>query len=193
MAVIRYITHPNVAVDPDVPVTEWGLSAEGRRRAAALFEQPWIRTVERIVSSDENKAVETAQLLAGHLDLEVEVRSGIGENDRTATGFVPPDEFEQMADAFFERPTESVRGWERAIDAQARVVTGLADLLDDQQGSTACTIVVGHGAVGTLWFCHLTNQVIDRRHDQPGQGHYYTVNRASHSVLHAWHPIDEVG
>ncbi len=192
MNVIRYITHPNVAIDPRVPVAKWQLSDEGRRRAMAMLSQPWIQTVDRIISSDETKALETAQILGTHLDLKVEVRTGIGENDRTSTGFVPPDEFELLADAFFERPHDSVRGWERAIDAQTRITAGLADLLDDQRASASCTAVVGHGAVGTLWFCHLTNQEIDRRHDQPGQGCYYRLDGASRAVTHPWRPIDDM-
>ncbi|MCB0967237.1 MAG: histidine phosphatase family protein [Ilumatobacter sp.] len=155
-----------------------------------MLEQPWVSTIGRIVSSTETKAVETAELLATHLGLDVEVRTGLGENDRSATGFVPPDEFEQLADAFFAEPEQSVRGWERAIDAQQRIVAGLADLLG--AGDAHSTAVVGHGAVGTLWYCHLTDQAIDRRHDQPGQGHYFTVDTTSGRVLHRWHPVDQI-
>ena len=34
-----------------------------------------------------------------------------------------------MADAFFAKPEESVRGWERAVDAQARVAAAVDDIL----------------------------------------------------------------
>ncbi len=188
MHTLRYITHPNVEIDPAVPVPAWGLSDEGRRRAAAMLGQPWIAEVRRLVSSDESKAVETAEIIGAHLGLEVEVRSGIGENDRSATGFVPPDEFEQLADAFFATPDESVRGWERAVDAQTRIVGGLADLLaGDGEGDVA---VVGHGGVGTLWYCHLLGVPIDRRHDQPGQGHYFSVDLGTARPVHHWRPID---
>lgn len=36
------------------------------------------------------------------------------ENDRSSTGFLPPEEFEVVADAFFAQPGVSVRGWETA-------------------------------------------------------------------------------
>lgn len=187
MSRLFYISHPNVAVDPSVPVPEWGLSDEGRRRAIAMLDQPWVPSIGRVVSSTETKAVETAQILADHLGLTAETRSGVGENDRSATGFVPPDEFEQLADAFFAEPELSVRGWERAIDAQRRVAEGLSDLFraDDD------VAVIGHGGVGTLWYCHLAGIPIDRRHDQPGQGHYYEVDLTTGAVVHPWRPIDE--
>ena len=190
MRALRYITHPQVAVDPGTPVTRWALSAVGRHRAEAMCRQPWVAGIRRLVSSDEVKAVQTAEVISRHVGVHVEVRAGIGENDRSATGFVPPDRFEVLADRFFAAPEESVEGWERAVDAQARIAAGLADLLADEAGGDVA--VVGHGAVGTLWWCALRAQPVDRRHDQPGQGHYFTVDRATRTVLHGWRPIDEL-
>ncbi len=206
MSILRYITHPSVNIDPNVPVPRWGLSEKGRRQTQAMLRQPWVASIGRIVSSGETKALETAEILAAHLGLTVEVRPGTGENDRSATGFVPPDEFERLADTFFAQPEVSIQGWERAVDAQARIVSGLADLLDpatqlDQTTdnpatniSTATDIaVIGHGGVGTLWYCHLTGKAINRKHDQPGQGHYFSADLVTSSVLHAWQPIDGLG
>ena len=188
IALLRYVTHPEVTVDPATPVERWELSPAGRDRARRMLEQPWVAELDRIVSSDEAKAVQTAELLAGATDLTVEVREGIGENDRSATGFLPPEEFEATADRFFARPDRSVRGWERAVDAQTRIAGHLADLLDPADDRS--TVVVGHGGVGTLWYCWLTEQPISRRHDQPGQGHYFTLDVATRDVLHGWRPID---
>lgn len=155
-----------------------------------MCRQPWVRRIARILSSDETKAMETAEVLGAHIGVDVEVRSGIGENDRSATGFVPPARFEQLADRFFARPEESVQGWERAVDAQSRIAAGLRDLLSD--AGSGDVAVVGHGGVGTLWYCSLAGLAIDRRHDQPGQGHYFTVDLGSGLPTHGWRPIDEV-
>ncbi len=191
MSWLRYVTHPDVDVDPTIPVERWTLSARGEQRARAMLERPWVPEVRRIVSSDETKAVRTAEILAEHLGLEVEVLDGLGENDRSATGFLPPEEFEAMADRFFAEPECSVRGWERAVDAQARVVVALEPVL--AAAATTETVVAGHGGVGTLWYCALSGRAIDRRHDQPGQGHYLTVDAATATVRHAWRPIDRDG
>jgi hypothetical protein len=51
-----------------------------------------------------------AEIIAACLDLAIEIRPVMRENDRAATGFLPPAEFEVTADAFFARPRESVRG-----------------------------------------------------------------------------------
>jgi broad specificity phosphatase PhoE len=143
--------------------------------------------VGRVVSSDETKAVETARVVAQHLTLPLEVREGIGENDRSSVGFVPKAEFEALANAFFAEPERSVRGWERAIDAQRRIAAGLSDLLSPAAHDV---LVVGHGGVGTLWYCFLNELPIDRRHDQPGQGHYFSVDTSTRRATHGWRPID---
>lgn len=188
MSTLWYATHPEVAVDPDVPVPRWGLSEVGRRRARALAERAELRSLTRIVSSDEAKAVETAELVAARHGLAVEIRPATHENDRSATGFLPPAEFEVVADAFFGDPEESIRGWERAVDAQARIAEALADLLGPAAGD-GDVLVVGHGAVGTLWSCHLAGVPIDRRWDQAHPGHLLTVDRPTARLLRRWHPF----
>ncbi len=91
------------------------------------------------------------------------------ENDRSATGFLAPAEFEATADRFFAAPEESVRGWERAIDAQARIVGAVHAILAEAPADLP-TLFVGHGGVGTLLLCHAGGLAIDRRHDQQGGG-----------------------
>jgi RimJ/RimL family protein N-acetyltransferase/broad specificity phosphatase PhoE len=190
---VRYVSHPEVSIDPSVPVPQWGLSDRGRARAEAMLRQPWILRVRRIVSSTETKAIETAAIVAAHLGLQVEARAELGENDRSATGFVPPDRFERLADLFFAHPDDSVEGWETARHAQERVVAASADLFDDDDGDDdgdGDTLVVGHGAVGTLLYCAYADLPIDRRHDQRGGGNLFTIDRAARVALHPWVAID---
>jgi hypothetical protein len=56
-----YLTHPQVQIDPDVPIPRWGLSSVGRERAARTAALPWVRSLGRVVSSDETKAIEAAR------------------------------------------------------------------------------------------------------------------------------------
>ncbi len=177
------MTHPEVEVAPEVPVPDWGLSAAGRLRLGRLLSRPWVAGLTRVVSSGERKALETAHALAGHVGLPVLTNERLGENDRSSTGFLPPAEFEAVADAFFARPEVSVRGWERAVDAQQRVVAAVTSAL---AGATGDTAVVAHGGVGTLLLCHLLGVPIDRGLDQPGQGSFFRFDPATREVAHGW-------
>ena len=123
-----FITHPNVVVSRDVPVPRWPLSQLGRQRMRAGLAQPWVRGITSIYCSTEQKAVDGAIILSEHLRLPFTEIAELGENDRSATGFLPPDEFERVADQFFASPTLSVRGWERAVDAQARIVQAVSKI-----------------------------------------------------------------
>ncbi len=190
---MRLVTHPQVRIDPNVPVPLWGLSDLGRARAVAIAAQPWLADTTRLVSSAETKALETAAIIAVATGLSIEVREHLHENDRSSTGFAPPERFEQLADAFFGNPHESIEGWETASDAQERVTRATADLLDDDIGDA---VVVAHGAVGTLLLCRLLGVEISRSQDQvdgeaaPGGGNYWTFDRSTGTVLHRWRPAD---
>ena len=87
MKSVYFITHPEVAIDPAVPVPQWSLSETGRQRMRRLLTQPWVDTITAVYSSTERKAVEGAAILAEHLALPVHPLEARGENDRSATGF----------------------------------------------------------------------------------------------------------
>jgi broad specificity phosphatase PhoE len=99
---VFFITHPDVAIDPGVPVPDWPLNERGRSRMYAMIACPWARGVHRIFASGERKARDAAQILADGLGLGgYSVIANLGENDRSATGFLAIDDFEATVDAFF--------------------------------------------------------------------------------------------
>lgn len=187
MRIAYVITHPEVVIDPATPVARWRLSDVGVRRMQVFAASETMRALDAIWSSEETKAIEAADILAKTHGLSVLRRADLGENDRTSTGFLPPAAFEIMADAFFGEPTRSVRGWERAIDAQARMVGAVEAILADFKGERLA--IVAHGAVGTLLYCHLAGAPIDRAADQPHQGCYWAFDIDRRAVLHPWRPI----
>ncbi len=187
MARLLVVTHPEVTVDPETPVTEWGLNARGRHRAETFAASVAKSGVSHIWASAERKARETADILAAPRSLPVTIDPDLGENDRSATGFLPPPEFEAAADAFFAQPMDSFCGWERAIDAQSRILGATRRIAADHRGHDLA--IVTHGAVGTLLWCALMQSPIDRSHDQPGQGHYWTADLETLRPLHGWRSI----
>ena len=187
MALLYFITHPEVVVDPAVPVPHWHLSERGIARVRSFAQAEAMQSLSAVWASTETKAIEAAGLLAAAHGLPVLVDEGLCENDRSATGFLPPAAFEKMADAFFAEPEASVRGWERAIDAQARVAAAIERVLSaDTKGDVA---VVAHGGVGTLMLCRCLGVPISRSLDQPFQGHFWTMDRSTRSILHGWRPF----
>lgn len=189
--ILHYVTHPQVSVDPAVPVPRWGLSARGRERAVAAAACRWLDPIGRIVASEETKAIETAEILARRCGLAVDVRPDLHENDRSATGFLPPPDFEATADRFFAEPDMSIRGWERAADVAARMERALGAIL--AEGAVdGDLLLVGHGAAGTLLWCRLCGLAIDRRHDQQGGGgRRWSYDLAAGRPLAPWRLFEE--
>src|SRR5262249_4372056 len=122
MKIVYFITHPEVMIDPQVPVPHWPLSERGLVRMRRLLKQPWVAELTSIYCSTEQKAIDGASVLAAHLALPVQRVAGLGENDRSSTGFLLPVEFKAVVEQFFAHPHESVRGWETAAAAQRRIV-----------------------------------------------------------------------
>lgn len=188
---IRYLTHPQVFIEPQKDVRRWSLSPVGRARVTALAACPGpLAKTRRVISSGETKALETAGPLALSLGVELEIRPLMHENDRSSTGFLPPDEFEEVADTFFAEPSRSVRGWEAAEDAQRRIVTQVEACLEGHQDGDV--LIVGHGGVGTLLFCALSGIGIDRRFDQGpgGGGCWFRFDLRERRPVRGWQPME---
>lgn len=193
MPIVYFVTHPDVAIDPAVPVQDWPLSTQGRQRMMSALTSPWVESIRAIWCSTEQKARDGADILAEHLNLPVTELAELGENDRSATGYLPRVEFEALADQFFANPSQSVRGWERAVDAQRRIVAAVDQVLAATVGCGGNVAIVSHGGVGTLLLCQLRNDEISRRHDQPPSngGNYFAFDVEARQLHHGWRPIDE--
>jgi len=189
----RYLTHPQVTIDPALQVGRWSLNEVGQARVAALARSPGaLAATTRVISSAETKALDTAGPLAATLGVEVEKRAAMHENDRSSTGYLPAAEFERVADLFFAHPAESVRGWETAAAAQVRILAEVDACLSVPGDGDV--LFVGHGAVGTLLYCALAGLPIDRRYDQGpgGGGNWFRFDLADRRPAHGWRPMEDL-
>ena len=191
-----YLTHPQVRMDAAVPVPLWGLSDEGFARAEAFVARRIIPAGTFVFSSRETKALELAEIVAAAAGTPVLADHLMGENDRSATGFLPPELFEMTADRFFAEPEVSVDGWERAADAQARIVATVLMALKSVPPETP-VIFCGHGAVGTLLKCHFGQRAIARSEDQSrhanrGGGNGFLFDAESKTLKSEWVEMDDL-
>ncbi|MEM6712800.1 MAG: histidine phosphatase family protein [Pseudomonadota bacterium] len=183
---IIFLTHGDVEIDPEVPVPQWGLNAKGHARHAAFAADPAVAGVTSIFASDEQKAKDAAEPVCDTLGLPMTIRPAVGENDRSATGFLPPDEFWPTVKAFFAEPETSVQGWERACDAQAHIVGAVDDA--SKEAPDGDVLVVAHGGVGTLLRCQIAGMPItqDQGQSHPKGGCYFTFDRRTAGNLTDW-------
>ena len=63
MSRVLFVTHPEVNVDPAVPVPDWELTPRGRDRMRQFAEGPDARDLAAIWSSRERGAADAAAIL----------------------------------------------------------------------------------------------------------------------------------
>jgi broad specificity phosphatase PhoE len=193
MASLIFLTHPEVVIDPDRPVPEWPLNAIGRARMEHFADLLADRDISAVPASTERKAMDGAAIVAERFGLSYATHEDLGENDRSSTGFIAPPEFWEVVGEFFARPHESIRGWERAIDAQTRIVNAVRRILREDKTS-GDIVVVSHGGVGCLLMAHLQQVEIGResRPSHPGGGCFIVIDRGTFTLTQDWRAI-EVG
>jgi broad specificity phosphatase PhoE len=192
MASLIFLTHPEVVIDPDQPITEWPLNAIGRARMEHFADLLAGRSVTAVHASTERKARDGAAIVAERFNLPYATHEDLGENDRSSTGFIAPPEFWAVVREFFGRPHESIRGWERAIDAQTRIVNAVSRILREDRTS-GDIVVVSHGAVGCLLTAHLQNVEIGResRPTHPGGGCFIVIDRDTFTLTQNWRAVED--
>lgn len=155
MQTLILVKHSLPEIDPSVPANEWILSDEGRRRARRLGERLDRYNLHRVVSSIEHKAVETAEIAAGNLNVPVEVVQRLHEHERANVGFLEKERFERSIRRFFASPTELVFGEETADSAHDRFSNSVRKLTYRYPKENIA--IVTHGTVLSLFVSRIAD------------------------------------
>jgi broad specificity phosphatase PhoE len=142
------VRHSVPETRPDVPPASWHLSADGITRARAFATRIDPRTADRIFTSSEPKAVQTARVLGECWNLPVEEAHRLHEHERPVPGLLTREQFEAHIRQLFARPTELVFGAETADAARARFDAAVQQLVRRTDGDI---LIVTHGTVIALF------------------------------------------
>jgi broad specificity phosphatase PhoE len=148
------VKHSLPEIIPTVPARQWKLSKVGQDRCRSLAEKIDLYLPDIVISSVEPKAVETGQILAGHLDKPFRTFEGLHEHDRAGVEFLDRERFESQVHDFFEHPDELVMGQETANQARERFAHALASV--EMEYPQKNIVVVAHGTVITLFVEKMT-------------------------------------
>jgi broad specificity phosphatase PhoE len=152
MATLLFVRHSLVEIVPGVPVREWRLSDEGRRRAQMLAEHVAPYAPVRLVSSVEPKALATAEILGERLGLGVEAVAGLHEHERSSGVFLGQEEFAAALARFFAAPRERVFGDESAAEVLARFSAAVRKVTAQApSGAPGALLTVTHGTALALY------------------------------------------
>ena len=123
------------------------LTALGRKQARELGTSLLGERVARVWTSSLSRAVQTAEIVAGVLGVDVVVREGLREYGVGALAGTTSQEKDYF-EGVFRRwaagdPDAAIEGGERIDDVVARVQAVLEEVADEHRGET--TLVVSHG------------------------------------------------
>lgn len=141
--------HAAPTIVEDLPASRWVLSESGKRQCEDLHSRLAKYRPAIIYTSEEPKAVQTAEIIASRLNVPFSPRHGLQENDRTGLPFFHDEaELQTRMEAFFQRSSERVIGEESADEAHSRFVGAIHDALASTRARP--TVAVTHGAVISL-------------------------------------------
>jgi broad specificity phosphatase PhoE len=138
------VKHSAPGRNPLTPAREWRLSATGRNLCRLLAHRLAPYRPQRIFTSREPKALETARLLGQYLGKPVAATEGLEEQERSKVGWLEPAALEQKVAALFDAPSRRVFGSETADQAHRRFASALNAILEANKGTV---LVVSHGTV----------------------------------------------
>lgn len=191
MQTLILVKHSLPEIDPSVPAKEWVLSCEGRRRARILGERLDRYNPDRIFSSTEPKATETAEIAAGNLNVPVEVVEGLREHERVNVGFLEKERFEQSIRRFYEQPSELVFGEETADRAYGRFSKAVHKITDSYP--TENIAIVTHGTVLSLFVSRNSELEPFALWKQLGLPSWIVLSSRDFRVIELCPSIDDVG
>lgn len=175
------VKHSMPEIEPDRPAKTWPLSREGRRRAQQLAELLESYDPEVLLSSDEPKAQQTAEILARHLKLGMLIVSDLHEHDRSNLPFLSPEELQSSIHHFFQKPHELVFGKETADQAHARFYRAVHSILSEHRNKTI--VIVAHGTVISLFVSRLTGSSDVELWSQLGLPSFIAMDLGSNTVI----------
>ena len=191
MQTLILVKHSLPEVDPSVPAREWRLSREGRRRARILGERLDRYNPDRIFSSTEPKAIETAEIASDCLKIPMEIVEGLHEHERVNAGFLKRDRFEQSIRRLYVQPGDPIFGEETADGAHCRFTRAVHGLTD--RYPTENIAIVTHGTVLSLFVSRNSDLEPFALWKKLGLPSWVVLSRLDYRVIEVCPSIDDMG
>lgn len=167
---LTFVKHARPEKVEGVDSHEWVLSPQGIADAQKLADhfRSMASKYRAIISSDEPKAAQTAQILGTTLALPVEFKDGLHEHDRSNVPLMKTPEFVSAIANFFRKPTQLVLGNETAKHALKRFEKAVDAAIEAHPEGDL--LIVSHGTVLALWletYCRLDGYTVWRQMGLP--------------------------
>lgn len=153
---VMLVRHAEPDIDIALPAADWALTARGVASTQRLAIELARFRPPRVIASPERKALETARILAGALDIPIELDDRFAEQGADAGQFLADyAEFRALVRRHFDRPEEVVLRGESAHAAGERFASGVRSSLETMAPADL-PVIVSHGRIIASWLASLT-------------------------------------
>ena len=147
--ILSLIRHSETVVDPNQDPASWPLSERGLAAARELAAESRWKTLSRLVSSTEQKAISTGECLAAAAGVTPEMSPSLDEVYRPS--FI--EDYDTRVARFFHHPNDSGDDWETANRALNRARAFIEPLIREplsREPAEGHIALVGHGMLWAL-------------------------------------------
>ncbi|NHI83088.1 MAG: histidine phosphatase family protein [Candidatus Thorarchaeota archaeon] len=150
------LRHAHTQIDSRLPASSWVLSEEGIRQAKAARASIGLG-FDRIYSSEERKAIQTAEFFLSSSEEEIVATSLLNELNRDKGSSLSSDDYFKAVETTLANPHCSVHNWESAQSAHERFLQAIRQI--DNENLNAPILIVSHGLVLSIYFAKALGQI----------------------------------
>lgn len=151
------IRHSKSLVNPNIPITTWGLSTEGVALAEKLNGIPQVKSLDVLYSSLQTKALETAILVTKNTGIPIKTDNRLTESTSFTNKFISPEQLEQKTMDYYSNRRLGFNNGETFQQSLNRFNVAMEDIIkaeDDEKNIG----IVSHGNILTAF----ASQFVDK-------------------------------
>ncbi len=152
-----FLRHAETKVDSNIKISQWILTKKGKKDALKLSQLSVFKDINIIITSDKEKAYQTATPLAEKLKKEIIRDGNLNEIMRDHGKFLKKDEYSKIMKLCMEYRDQSFNNWETANKALERFSKRIQEI--DLKYYKKKISIVTHGGVINLYFAKILEQL----------------------------------
>ncbi|MFX1569731.1 MAG: histidine phosphatase family protein [Promethearchaeota archaeon] len=152
--ILIFLRHAETKINNEVIVSKWILTKKGKEEAKLLLKSAIFDNTELIITSNEEKAFETALPLVVRLNKPIIREKKLNEivRDRGSL-FATKEEYNRNIKLCMEKRNKSFNKWETANHALRRFSKKVRDI--EKKYTKKKILIVSHGVVINLYFAKI--------------------------------------
>ncbi len=152
--ILIFLRHAETKITNQIIVSKWILTDKGKDEAELLLKSAFFDDLGLIITSNEEKAFETALPLAVRLNKPIIREKKLNEIGRdNGIFFITKEEYNRNIKLCMENRKRSFNNWETANHALKRFSKKVKDI--EKKNTKKKILIVSHGVVINLYFAKI--------------------------------------